>query len=124
MHYIISIALLVAAVIHVIPLSGVLGGKRLEQLYGVALKDPNTEILLRHRAVLFGLLGLLLAAAAYHAELRTLAFCTGLASTISFLIIARMCGGYNAQLSRVVAADIVAIAALLLGGLLHRLSQG
>ena len=121
MQFIISMSLVLASIIHLLPLSGVLGGKRLEQLYGVAISDRNTEILLRHRAVLFGLLGLLLAAAALYSALRTLAFGAGLASTISFLGIARMSGGYNGQFSRVIAADILAIAALVVGSVLHAL---
>jgi hypothetical protein len=63
--------------------------------------------------VLFGLLGALLVAAAFRPELRTIALIMGLASTVSFLVIAWSVGSYNPQVARVVAADIVAVALLL-----------
>ncbi len=39
------------------------GRRRLEALYGVDIEDPNLLLAMRHRAVLFGLLGGLLLAA-------------------------------------------------------------
>ena len=124
MHYVISASLLLAALIHILPITGLVGTRRLELLYGVVVSDPNTEILLRHRAVLFGLLGAFLALAAIRPVLRPLAFGAGLISTVSFLLVARSVGGYNRQLSRVVAADIIAVVALVIGGVLHVLSDG
>lgn len=105
--------LALAGIIHLLPLPGVLGAGRLTRLYGVAVDDPNLGILLQHRAVLFGLLGALLVAAAFRPELRAVALIAGLASTVSFLVIAWGVGGYNAQIARVVAADIVAVVLLL-----------
>jgi len=105
--------LALAGIIHLLPLPGVLGAGQLPRLYGVSADDPNLEILLRHRAVLFGLLGALLIAAAFRPELRPVALIFGLASTVSFLVIAWGVGGYNAQVAHVVAADLVAVVLLL-----------
>lgn len=105
--------LTLAGVIHLLPLPGALGAGRLERLYGVAVGDPNVSILLQHRAILFGLLGALLIVAAFRTELRTAALIAGLVSTISFLVVAWTVGGYNPQVARVVTADIVAVALLL-----------
>jgi hypothetical protein len=107
-------ALLIAGVIHLLPLPGVLGASQLARLYGVTVNDPNLEILLRHRAVLFGLLGALMIAAAFKPEWRLLASVLGLVSAVSFLAIALVVGQYNGALHRVVLADVVAIACLLL----------
>lgn len=60
MRYLVSAMLVVVAVIHLLPLSGVLGSERLAALYGLSFNEPNLAILMRHRAVLFGLLGLFL----------------------------------------------------------------
>jgi hypothetical protein len=65
MRYFITIALLLVALIHALPLTGVLGAARLSALYGLAVTEPNLEILLRHRAVMFGMLAALLAYAAF-----------------------------------------------------------
>jgi hypothetical protein len=63
--------------------------------------------------VLFGLLGVLLIAAAFRPDLRAVALIAGLVSTVSFLAIAWGVGGYNAQVARVVAADVLAVFLLL-----------
>jgi hypothetical protein len=124
MQYVISASLLLAALIHILPISGVFGLNSVAKLYGVAVTDNNTEILLRHRAVLFGLLGACFALAAMFPVLRPFAFGAGLISTVSFLVVARSVGGYNRQLSRVVAADIIAMASLAIGLVLHVLADG
>jgi len=106
--------LTLAGVIHLLPLPGVMGAGQLTRLYGVATDDPNAVILLQHRALLFGLLGVLLIAAAFRSELRAVALVAGLVSTVSFLVIAWGVGGYNAQVARVVVADVLAVVLLLL----------
>ena len=108
--------LTLAGVIHLLPLPGVLGARQLTRLYGVAADDADVGILLQHRAVLFGLLGVLLIAAAFRDELRAVALIAGLVSTVSFLVIAWSVGGYNPQVARVVAADVVAVLLLLTAG--------
>lgn len=113
MRSLVSLMFIVAGVIHLLPVSGALGSEQLGRLYGVSLSDPNLVILMRHRAVLFALLGLLLVIAAFRRSLRPAALIAGLVSAISFLWIAWSVGGYNAQLSRVFAADVVALASLL-----------
>lgn len=104
--------LLLASIIHLLPVSGVIGGERLAALYGVAITDPNIQILMRHRAVLFGLLGLFLAYAAFKPDLQPGAIVAGLVSVISFLLIAWSVGGYNEAIRKVVVADLVALVAL------------
>jgi uncharacterized membrane protein len=106
--------LTLAGVIHLLPLPGVMGAGQITRLYGVATDDPNAVILLQHRALLFGLLGVLLIAAAFRPELRAVALVAGLVSTVSFLVIAWGVGGYNAQVARVVVADVLAVVLLLL----------
>lgn len=115
--------LALAGIIHLLPLPGILGADQLRRLYGVAVDDASLRILLQHRAVLFGLLGALLVAAAVRPELRTLALIAGLASTVSFLVIAWNVGGYNTLVGRVVAVDIVAVALLLVAAGMHWLAS-
>lgn len=120
-HHLVTTALLIAGAIHLLPLLGLLGAPKLAALYGVAIAEPNLEILLRHRAALFGLVGGLLIAAAWRAELQPLGLTVGLFSVASFLAIAWSVGGMNAQLARVATID-AALFALLLAAAALRLS--
>jgi hypothetical protein len=107
--------LLVVGVIHLLPLSGVLGAERLASLYGLSFDEPNLAILMRHRAVLFGLLGLFLVVAAFRPQLQGIALVAGFASVLSFLYLAWSVGGYNQELRRVFNADVVALVCLVIG---------
>ena len=115
MRHLVSAMLVVGGVIHLLPLSGVLGSERLAVLYGLSFNEPNLAILMRHRAVLFGLLGLFLCFAAFRPAWQTIAFVAGFISVVSFLWLARSVGGYNASVARVVVADVVALACLVIG---------
>lgn len=115
MRHLVSAMLVVGGVIHLLPLSGVLGSERLAALYGLPFDEPNLVILMRHRAVLFGLLGLFLCVAAFRPAWQTIAFVAGFVSVVSFLWLARSVGGYNASVARVVVADVVALACLVIG---------
>lgn len=115
MRYLISATLLIVAVIHLLPLVGVFGASRLESLYGIDASEPNLSVLMRHRAVLFGLLGAYLVLAAFKPTHRPIAFAAGYVSVLTFLALAHDIGDYNDQLARVVTADYVALAALVVG---------
>ncbi len=112
-----SAMLVVVGVIHLLPVTGVTGGPRLAALYGIEIADPNLEILLRHRAVLFGLLGAFLLLAAWRPSLQPLALAAGWLSVVSFLWLAHAAGDYNGHLARVVAADVLALVCLAAGSL-------
>jgi hypothetical protein len=119
MHYFVASTLLISGMIHLLPSIGVLGVARLELLYGVAVAQQDLEILLRHRAVLFAILGAFLVAAAFSPPLRWAAFAAGLVSVLSFIVLAWSVGGYNAHLSRVVTADVLAFVLLVCGSAAH-----
>ena len=114
MHRIAHAMLIVAGIIHLLPLASVLGPHHLARLYGVVIADPDLIILMRHRAVLLALTGGWLIAGAWRPALRRTACVAGLISTVSFLALAWSVGGHNALLARVVVADLVALACLLI----------
>jgi hypothetical protein len=119
MQHLWTLLVLIAAAINLAPLLGVFSPERMGPFYGVDLDDPNLQILMRHRAILFGIVGGLLLVAAFHPPLRSLGYAVGFASMLSFLLIAWMVGGYNAQIQRVVLIDLVGIAALAGAGVVH-----
>jgi hypothetical protein len=112
---------LVAAVINFAPVLGLSSPERMGPFYGVDLGDANLQILMRHRAMLFGLVGGLLFVAAFHPPLRTLGYVVGFSSMVSFLLVAWLVGGYNAEIQRVIVIDTVGIAALAGAALVHAL---
>ena len=115
MRYLVSAMLVIVAIIHLLPLSGAIGSERLASLYGISFDEPNIAILMRHRAVLFGLLGLFMLFAAFAPRFQVAAFVLGFVSVVSFLWLASSVGGYNAAVGRIVTADIVALVCLVVG---------
>ncbi|MEM1082413.1 MAG: phosphopantetheine adenylyltransferase [Pseudomonadota bacterium] len=118
-----SVLLLIPGVIHLLPISGVLGGPRLSALYGIGIADTNLLILMQHRAVVLGLLGVLLIMAAFRASLQLLAILAGLISTISFIVLVLWTGGYNESIQRVLYADVLAVVCLLVAAITLYLSS-
>lgn len=119
MRHFISAMFIVVGIIHLLPLSGVLGSERLSMLYGIRFDDPNLAILMRHRAVLFGMLGVFLLYAAFQPAFQLAAFVAAFVSVLSFLYLAWSVGGYNAQIGRVFIADIVALVCLIAGAVAY-----
>ena len=115
----VTAALIVAGIIHLIPITGVLGADRLTSLYGLPLTEPNLVILMRHRAVLFGLLGAFMVYASFRPALQVPAFIAGFVSVLSFFWIAWSANGYNDAVARIVAGDVVALCSLVIGAIVR-----
>ncbi|MBM4206369.1 MAG: phosphopantetheine adenylyltransferase [Gammaproteobacteria bacterium] len=113
----VSVCILVVAVIHLLPVIGVSGQERLQALYGARIDSPDLLILMRHRAILFGLLGAVLVIAAFRTELQGFALIAGAVSIVSFLLIALTADSYGPQIQRVVLMDWVALVATAIGGM-------
>jgi hypothetical protein len=116
---VIALALALAGAIHLLPLPGLLGAAMLERLYGIALPDPELVLLLRHRALLFGLLGVGLCGAIVRRAWRGPLIAAGLVSTIGFLLLAAS-PPLGPALQRVWLADVGAMIALVLAAVLAR----
>lgn len=84
----ISAVLLVVGAVHLLPLLGLLGASRLEQLYQIRIEDSNLLLLMRHRALLFGLMGALLTAAAFRPVWQGLALLAAWGSVLGFVLLA------------------------------------
>lgn len=101
-------ALLLGGLINALPVMGLLGSGALASLYGMPFEDASLRILMRHRALLFGLLGGAMMVAAFLPEWRRTIAVAGLASMLGFIVIAALEGGGNAAIRRVVLADVAA----------------
>lgn len=100
--------MLVVALIHLLPISGYFGVERLTSLYDVEISGANMEILMRHRAILFGILGGFLAYAAFRPAMQPIAFLAAFISLSSFFYLTLSVSGFSEAIRKIVIADIVA----------------
>jgi hypothetical protein len=119
MKHAIWVILVLVGLINAIPVTGVLGAEALARLYGLPIDEPNLLVLMRHRAVLLGLVGGYMIVAAFRPALRPSAFVLGFASMLSFIALAYGVGGINAAVERVALIDVGASVLLIAAAVLH-----
>lgn len=112
--FLLTLGLVVTGVIHLLPVIGLRSAARLERLYGLPLADHDLVLLMRHRALLFGLLGTLCLAATVRPELVPAALIGGWLSVTGFLGLAGTGRTRRAEIRRVIRADWIAVLALTL----------
>lgn len=115
MIWVLRAMLLLVGLIHLGPLGGAFGPERLQALYGIDVSEPNLLILMRHRAVMFGLLGGFMLAALFSRRLQPWALGLALLSAGAFVLLAWAAGDYNAHLGRVAMIDVAAVGFALVG---------
>ena len=108
----ITALMLVVAAIHLVPISGFFGARRLSALYGIDVTDPTLEILMRHRAVLFGILGVFFTYAAFTPAVQPIAFVAATASLASFFFLAFSASEISPPIRKIVIGDVVATVCL------------
>lgn len=110
--FIVAILLAVGA-INALPAIGMVSGARLQALYDISLTDHNLLVLLRHRALLFGLLGGAVLASVFLPAWRLPAMAAALISMVSFLALAWPPEAASASLRKVFWIDAALSLALL-----------
>ena len=123
MRVFVRIAFILVALVNLGPVIGVASAARLNNLYGITIANPNVEILLRHRAVLFGIVGLLLLLAAFKPSLRLVAVSFGLLSMLSFVFVAVVVASYSPEIGRVLVIDVAASVILAVGAVASRFER-
>lgn len=119
----IAASFLIIAFIHAVPVVGFIGADNLERLYGVSLESPELVLLMRHRAVLFGILAMILCLGAFQSRYRVLAFVCAAGSLLPFFYLTLTAASYNAAILHLLQADFVALLALIVAGSLHLLGM-
>jgi len=110
-----TLILVVLGLIHIAPGFGMLGSHILTGLYGISADEVNLQILMRHRAVLFAILGGFIFYSIWRPELRIVSLVLALISTVSFCVLCWLIGSYNEQLQKVMWIDVVAAIGALAG---------
>jgi hypothetical protein len=110
--HIVSALLIAAGLINFLPVAGVLSAEVLAAAYGIQAPEGDLLILMRHRALLFGILGALIIVSAFRRHLQPAAILAGLVSMLGFVALALASGDFGAELRRVVIIDVIALVAL------------
>lgn len=110
--------LLGTGLVNGLPLLGIAGSGALRAFYGVAVTDPDLLVLMRHRAVLLGLLGAALAGAAVVPSWRLPAIVAGLVSMGVFVVLASAAPS-GPKIATTMVVDVVLCAALGVALALH-----
>jgi len=121
METLFRICLFIAGVINALPSLLAFLPNKLATSYGIEIPDANYELLLRHRAVLFGIIGGIMIYSAISQKHYSLAVSIGLISMVSFIVLLKFTNGaINPELIKVMKVDIVGIIILLSGFLLYK----
>ena len=120
MRHLATILFVLVGLVNFAPLVGVLGAPKLEAVYGVPITNDDLLLLLRHRSVLFGLLGGLLMLAAFRVQWRALATVAGIVSMVAYLALAWPITGHGTAIQKVFWADAIAVVLLVVAWLISR----
>lgn len=111
---IIAVILFAVGLLNFLPIGGVLSADILSRLYGIETLEGDLLLLMRHRAVLFGILGGLMLVSVWRRSLRPVAVWTVGLSMLVFVALIMMQGGPSENLQKVFFADAAALVLLLL----------
>ena len=123
MEPIFRIILFLAGVVNFIPSLLTFFPERISNSYGIVLAGADLELLLRHRAVMFGIIGGLMIYSALKKKYYAMAVSVGLISMVSFLILYFLIGGVNQELGKVMQIDAGATLLLIIGFVLFKIKQ-
>ena len=104
--------LVIVGLINFLPVIGVVSAVRLEDAYGIELLSNDLIILMRHRALLFGILGAFIIYSAFNYFYRNAAMLMAAASMVGFIVLAYLTGGFNVNIHKIVIADYIGVALL------------
>jgi hypothetical protein len=107
-----SFLLFIVGVINFLPVLGVLSAARLSQAYAIELDGNDLVILMRHRALLFGIVGGFILYSAFVPGYQAAAMVMAALSMLGYIFLLWQEGGYNASLHRIMLVDIAGIICL------------
>lgn len=108
-----SIILVIIGIINLLPLIVFFDSGRTVKLYGIPIEGESLIILMRHRGVLLGLVGLTLIFAAFKPEFRIFAVTLAIISKLAFIFLVFTTSNYTAEVRQVALIDVGAIVLLL-----------
>ena len=118
MAKLITVCLIVVGLINFVPVAGVLSAQKMEAAYSVSLQTTELQILMRHRALLFGILGGFVLYAAFVPAYQNVAMVMAGISMVGFAVLVVAAGDYNPEIRKVLLVDMVGIVFLIIAAVL------
>jgi hypothetical protein len=101
--------LFIVGVINFLPVIGVISAERIAQAYAIELSGNDLIILMRHRALLFGVVGGFILYSVFVPAFQAAAMVMAAVAMIGYLYLVWAVGGYNDAIQRVATIDLVGI---------------
>ena len=120
METVFRITLFIAGGINLLPSILAFLPEKISKSYGIEIPNVNFELLLRHRAILFAIVGGLMVYSAVSKNFYSISVTVGLISMISFIILYFLMNGINPELEKVMKIDLIAVIVLLVGFILYK----
>ena len=114
MNKIIMTLLIIIGLINFLPVIGVISSNKITQAYSVELVSNDLAILMRHRALLFGIIGAFILYSAFTPQFQVIAMAMAAVSMVGFLAVMWSVGGFNSSLFKVAVVDMVGIGLLVI----------
>ena len=115
-----TVCLVTVGIINLLPAAGMFSANQLQDAYAISLGSNDVEILMRHRALLFGILGTFVVVAAFRPFYRPAAMLMSAVSMIGFILLAHLTGGFNESIHRVLLVDYGGVGFLFLAYILQQ----
>ena len=111
----------IVGLINFLPVLGLFSVAQLSQAYGIEFNSNELEVLMRHRALLFGILGGFVFYSLFKPSLRAPALVMTGVSMIGFLLLGWIVGDVNDELIKIAVVDVVGIFCLMVAFVLKYL---
>jgi hypothetical protein len=105
----ITALLIVVGLINFVPIIGVISSQKLESAYSISVVGNDLAILMRHRALLFGILGGFILYSAFSPSYQLAAMIMAGVSMVGFAALVLGTGGYNEAIGKVLFIDVLGI---------------
>jgi hypothetical protein len=122
MNKVIPVLLFIVGVINFLPVVGALSAEKLSQAYSIDLVNNNLVILMRHRALLFGVVGGFILYSVFVPMYQGAAMVMAAITMTGYLYFVWAVGGFNDSIFRVAMIDVVGLVCLVLAAALKYVS--
>lgn len=105
----ITLCLIVVGLINFVPVFAGLSAHKIESAYSITLANPDMAILMRHRALLFGILGGFILYAAFVPQFQVAAMLMAGVSMLGYAYLTFTTDVYNEALGKVLMFDLIGV---------------